>query len=66
MKLLAKRAGARFLDVATYLIDCENRDVQGIKTLKSAGEIDEFTHVLTSMLPKQNIPVVVKIHEANS
>lgn len=61
MQFLNKRAGARFLDVPTYKISCENKDLKTIESLKSAEEVVEFTHVI-----KHKLPVVVKIHDADS
>lgn len=64
---LRKTGGARMKDVNTYTIACQENDLVGYKTLKSANEVDpeDFVHVILSKVAK-NKKVVVKIHEAKS
>lgn len=65
---LSKKGGARMHDVQTYKIYCENKDIIGYKTIKSASEVadTDFTHVLLSKLGQIQKNVIVKIHEAHS
>ena len=63
MQRLQKTKQARLLNVDTYKLSCENNELIGKKSLKSAEESDDFVHVIQSVLTKYNASVVVKIHE---
>lgn len=65
VEYLYKRGGARFTNVDTYKVSCEQNKLIGKETLKSAKEVDEedFVHVIRSVLTEYKEPVVVKVHE---
>lgn len=67
---LPKKGGARFKDVDTFKVVCENNDIIGINTLKAADEVgqgvNEFTHVLLSHLGQTQREVIVKMHDGQS
>ena len=67
---LPKKGGARFHNVESYRVSCENNHIEAFKTLKAAEEvgldIDEFTHVLLSHLGDTRKEVVVKVHDSRS
>lgn len=65
MTELPKTRGSRFTDVETH--KCRANEIQGLVSLKSAADADEFVHVIASRLQDTDTEreVVVKIHQAN-
>lgn len=70
-KYLPKKGGARFKDVSTYQVLCDDpNNFKGIKSLKSADEVgsgpNEFTHVLLSKIAHKQEKCIIKIHRAEN
>jgi serine/threonine protein kinase len=71
IKFLPKKGGARFHNVDTFIISsCQNNEIHGFQTLKSAEETgldpNEFSHVLLSHIGNYNKEFIVKVHDSNS
>lgn len=72
---LTKKAGARFKDVDTYKVSCDNptESFTILKSLKAAEDvgsgINEFVHVLIANIKKNtttNTTCVIKVHRADN
>jgi serine/threonine protein kinase len=59
MDLLSKKGGARLRKVATYRLACNEKDVTGIRSLKTGD--NDFGHVMLGKLRKLKEPVIVKV-----
>jgi serine/threonine protein kinase len=68
MELLSKKGGARLRHVTTYRLACDNKDVKGLRSIKTGDETmyDDFGHVMLSKLGNNKEPVVVKVFSSDS
>lgn len=67
---LEKKRRPLLNDVDTVKISCENKKITGKNSIKSSREtgmgVNDFVHVIKSVMTEYNKPVVVKIHDASS
>jgi serine/threonine protein kinase len=68
MDLLSKTGGAGLRKVVTYRLACEEKDVTGIKSLKTGEETmyGDFGHVLQARLGNLKEPVIIKVFSASN